>query len=249
MNRTRQRAAGPAGGAMAAALLLLGGCSSADTTSDAAAVDGPPPQAGPALFQDSFADDSNGWALPENDKLRTTVEQGDFVWQAKALGDVRPHILPRPLGEAFDAGTLRMRDVVVTADVTPEAGEGAMGVFCREVRDGDAEFQWYEFVVRDGYGAIRRADSAGDLKVLATTDQISMAAGEKATVQAVCADDDAGHGQLWLSLDGDVVLHAEEAEPLGNGAPGLQAYDSPDEDPAARFRIRWHDFTVQRPVR
>ena len=247
MNRTRRYAGRWAGGAVAT-VLVLGGCSGSDTSSEAAEST-PPPNAGATLFSDSFDDDSNEWSLPENDVLRTTVEQGDFAWRAKALGDVRPHVLASPLGEAFDAGTLRMLDVVVSADVTPMEGEGAMGVFCREVRGTQADFEWYEFVVRDGYGAIRKADSAGDIEVLAKTDDVSLPRGEKATVEAACVDDASGRGQLWLSLDGDVLLHVEDPDPLGNGAPGLQAYDSPDEDPGARFLIRWHDFTVRRPAR
>jgi len=235
-------------GGVIAAVLAVSACSSSDPTSEAVDA-GQPPRPAAALFSDSFDDDGNEWALPENDWLRTTVAGGDFVWQAKAVGDGRPHVLAAPLARSFEAGTLRMRDVVVRATVTPDEGQGALGVFCREVPDTDTDFEWYEFVVRDGYGAIRRSDSAGHLDVLATTDEVSLPDGESATVEAVCTDDAAGHGQLWLSLDGEVLLHAEDAEPLGNGPPGLQAYDSPDDDPAARFLMRWHDFTVHRPAR
>jgi len=35
---------------------------------------------------------------------------------------------------------------------------------------------------------------------------------------------------------------------LGNGAAGLQAYDSPDKASDARYLIRWHDFTIYRPA-
>ena len=142
-----------------------------------------------------------------------------------------------------------MRDVVVTARFTPVAGRGAMGLFCREVRGVHADFRWYEFVVRDGYGAIRRGDSAGALDVLATTRDVALPLGRTATIRATCVDDRAGHGQLWLSLGEKVLLHAEVADPLGNGSPGLQAYDSPEADAKARFLIRWHDFTVHRPSR
>ena len=41
-----------------------------------------------------------------------------------------------------------------------------IGVF-REVPDTDADFQWYEFVARDRFAAIHKADSEGNLEVLA----------------------------------------------------------------------------------
>jgi hypothetical protein len=234
--------------AVVATLAAAGACSSAEPASDDSAPLSAPPPAGARLFADDFDDDSNGWALPENEVLRTEMESGDMVWRVKAVGDVRPHLLARPLGDAFEAGTLRMRDVVVSAGVTPVAGLGALGLFCRESRGVHTDFQWYEFVVRDGYAAIRRSNSAGELTVLATTKDASLPLGDPATVQATCADDDAGVAQLWLGLDGTVLLHAEDDDPLGNGVPGLQAYDSPDEDPAARLLVRWHDFTVHRAI-
>ena len=142
-----------------------------------------------------------------------------------------------------------MRNVVVRASVTPVHGTGAMGVFCREVRDTDSDFQWFEFVARDGYAAIRRADSAGHLDMLATTTKVDLPLGQRATMEAVCSDTADGETtRLWLSLDGTAVLEATSAEQLGNGAAGLQGYDSPDRASSARFLVRWHDFAVYRPT-
>lgn len=245
MARTQVRNAGHVV-ALAAVLVGAGACATYGPASDHEAAASAPPPAGAGLFADTFNDDANEWVLPENDVLRFEMDSGDLVWQAKATGDVRPHLLARPLGDAFDAGTLRMRDVVVTAGFTPVAGRGAMGVFCREVPAVHTDYQWYEFVVRDGYAAIRRGESSGDLTVLATTKDVSLPLGDPATLRATCWDDDAGQAQLWLALDDKVLLHSEDDEPLGNGAPGLQAYDSPDKDPSARFLVRWHEFTVHR---
>ena len=225
----------------------LTGCAGADA-SDASAGDGPvAPKAGTELFADSFVDDSNGWALPANEQGRSDVESGDFVWESRTP-NLRPHLLPATLGEAFDRGELRMRDVVVTATFTPERGKGAFGVFCREVRDTDADFQWYEFVARDGYAAIRRADSAGHLDVLAKTSKIDLPLGEQTDIQAACVNDDEGQAQLWLGVAGDPVLFARDAKALGSGAPGLQAYDAPSNASSARLLVRWHDFTVNEPT-
>jgi len=45
-------------------------------------------------------------------------------------------------------------------------------------------------------------------------------------------------------VNGEVTLQATHAEPLENGAAGLQAYDAPEAANAERFIIRWHEFTV-----
>jgi len=199
------------------------------------------------LFEDALDDDRNGWALPENESARFAYENGDFVWGSK-IENLHPHLLAAPLAEAFDRGELDMLDVVVRADVTPIQGAAAMGVFCREVPDTDADFQWYEFVVRDGYAAIRIADTDGRLDVLATSDEVDLPDGERSTVEAACRDDDRGHGQLWLTVNDALILHATHDEPLGNGAAGLQAYDGPASASPERFVIRWHHFAVFQPA-
>jgi hypothetical protein len=236
-------------GALSAALLLVAGCSSSGVSeADASPPTGAPPSAGQTLFADTFDDDHNQWTLPENENARSAIEGGDLVWEAKRPADLRPHVLAAPIGEAFDRGELRMRDVVVRARFTTVRGTGAMGLFCREVRDTDSDFQWFEFVARDGYAAIRRADAGGHLDVLATTTKVDLPLGQRATMEAVCSDTADGKTRLWLSLDGKAVLTASSTEQLGNGAAGLQGYDSPDRASSDRFLVRWHDFAVYRPT-
>ena len=138
-----------------------------------------------------------------------------------------------------------MTDVLVTASVTPERGAAALGVFCREVPDSDADFQWYEFVVRDGYAAIRLADSAGNLDVLAETSSPRLPLGSTASIAATCVDAADESASLSLSLDGTAVLDTRVEDPLGNGVAGLQAYDAAEDESADRFLISWHDFTVE----
>jgi hypothetical protein len=240
---------------MGVAAAALTACSSAGG-SDGAGVDAPP--TGPAAdttaasesstgavsaFEDSFDDDRHGWALPPAPSGTTTVEGGDFVWESMQPG-LRPHVIATTLGEAFDEGRLEMTDVRVTASVTPERGAAALGVFCREVPDSDADFQWYEFVVRDGYAAIRLADSAGNLDVLAETSS-PLPLGSTASIAATCVDAADESASLSLSLDGTAVLDTQVEDPLGNGVAGLQAYDAAEDVSADRFLISWHDFTVE----
>jgi hypothetical protein len=138
-----------------------------------------------------------------------------------------------------------MTDVLVTASVTPERGAAALGVFCREVPDSDADFQWYEFVVRDGYAAIRLADSAGDLDVLAETTSPRLPLESTASIAATCVDGADESASLTLILDGTAVLDTRVEDPLGNGPAGLAAYDAAEDESADRFLISWHDFTVE----
>ena len=248
-------ALGPQGLALMGVAAALTACSSTGG-SDGAGVDAPPAAAAessaasePAnepvsALEDSFDDDRHGWALPPAPSGTTTVEGGDFVWESKLPG-LRPHAIATTLGEAFDQGRLDMTDVVVTASVTPERGAAAVGVFCREVPDSDADFQWYEFVVRDGYAAIRQADSAGNLDVLAETSSPRLPLGSTASIAATCVDTADESATLSLSLDGTAVLDAQVQDPLGNGAAGLQAYDAAEDESAERFLISWHDFSVE----
>jgi hypothetical protein len=231
-------------GALFAVAALAGCTGDADATSGSLANAPTAPEAGKTLFADTFADDHNGWALPENEAARSEFGGGDFTWFSKQPG-LRPHLLAKTLGDAFDRGQLHMRNVVVDASVTPVRGKAAMGPFCREVRDTDADFQWYEFVVRDGYAAIRRADSSGHLDVLAKTTDVDVPLGDEAALEAACVDGASGQARLWLSVNGTPTLFARDAHALGNGAPGLQAYDAPS---GARMVVRWHDFTVSRPA-
>jgi hypothetical protein len=212
--------------------------STPDTSSSAAAADVL------SSFSDSFDDDHNGWALPPSELGTTTIAGGDFVWDDAAF-ELRPHVLASIVAEAFDAGRLEMTDVQVTASVTAERGAPAVGVFCREVPDTDADFQWYEFVVRDGYAAIRVADSNGDLEPLAETEDAALPIGTAATIEASCVDGTDGSAALSLSLDGAELLTAEASDPLGNGGAGLQAYGASEDEVDEPSRIVWHDFAVE----
>jgi hypothetical protein len=195
------------------------------------------------LFEDTFDDDRNGWGVVDHpDFGTTTFEDGDYVWAFRgSIG----HWLPAVLGELYDRDELDMLDVTVRAEATVLAGEGVIGVFCRENPDDDAEWQWYEFVARDGFAAIRRADLEGNLDVLAETDDVSLPLGEPLSIEATCVDDSEGYATLRMSLNDTEVLEATDDDPLVNGVSGLQAYTFPIHE---QMDIRWHHFTVTRPA-
>lgn len=190
-----------------------------------------------ATLIETFDDDANGWGLPPNEAGSISVTGGDFVWDLKETG-LRPHLIADTLGKAYDAGELEMTDVRVTATVTPRRGAPAFGLFCREVPDTDTDYQWYEFVVRDGYSAIRLADSAGNLEVVEEGDA-AVRLGEEAELEITCVGD-----RLALSLDGEELLAASVSDPLDNGVPGIQAYDSPEKS-GKGLLLAWHDFAVE----
>jgi len=194
--------------------------------------------AGDVLFADTFEDDRNGWGLVDGEFGTTSYADGDYVWVFTGSG---AHWLPSVLGDQYDAGELEMLDVVVRADVTIDNGGGVAGVFCRETPDTDAEWQWYEFVARDGYAAIRRTDSESNLDVLAETDDVSLPMGEPFTVEASCVDGDDGTAQLTMSVNDEPLLEASDDDPLDNGVSGIQAYTYPVHD---QIDIRWHEFSV-----
>jgi hypothetical protein len=233
----------------------LVGCSdeSPQDKADAAGVDNAPPSSAAAEsdsastslseFSDSFDDDHNRWALPPTESGTTTVAGGDFVWEMKQFG-LRPHTLAETIGIAFDEGRLDMKDVRVASTMTPERGGAAMGVFCREVPDTDADFQWYEFVVRDGYAAIRLSDLA-HVQPLATSDAASVTVGQELTVEGDCVDQADGSALLTLILDGTPLVTATVDEPLPNGGAGLTAYDAEKGQADEPLKIAWHDFSVE----
>jgi hypothetical protein len=243
--------------AVAGLVTALGGCSDDPDrpAGDAAGVDVAPSAAGSTsasapeaadeltTFSDSFDDDANHWGLPPSEAGSASVEAGDFVWDSKEF-EQRPHLLAGPVIDAFDQGTLEMTDVTVSASVTLQRGAPALGVFCREVPDADSDFQWYEFVVGDGYAAIRLADSAGNLEPLAETKDASLPVGTAASLSASCVTDD-DSASLSLSLDGVVLLTTQAGDPLGNGGAGLQGYDASQDQADEPMLVAWHDFAVQ----
>ena len=195
---------------------------------------------GTILFQDHFDDDRNKWGIIDDPVGGTTsYAAGDYVWKFK--GSIA-HWVPEVLGQKYDRAELHMRDVAVLADLTITSGGGVAGVGCRVNKDTDADYQWYEFVVRDGFAAIRQSDVKGNIQVLAQTDKVSVPLGKAFTVEGVCVNDAAGKVHLTMNLNGTPILETERSDPLTNGVPSLQAWTHPMHAP---MEIHWHDFSVR----
>src|SRR5262245_47082220 len=181
---------------LAIATVMVGGCTDDKTATDSDAVTALAPHtttasspsitrlrdtpSGQPLFHDPLDDDRNGWGVADDpDYGSTAFDGGDYVWTFKGSN---AHRLPEVLGERYDRGELDMADVVVHAEGTIVAGGGVIGVFCRDTPDTDADWQWYEFVVRDGFAAIRKTDSEANMETLARTDDLTVSEGQPAAI-------------------------------------------------------------------
>ena len=73
------------------------------------------------------------------------------------------NVVPEQIGGSY-TGDPDLGDVVVRAEFTIVSGEGVAGVYAGEAADTDAEAEWYEFVVRDGFAASARRISRATSK-------------------------------------------------------------------------------------
>jgi hypothetical protein len=235
MTQRLQRHAGILATTAALGTLVVACGDDADTSTTAAPSFVVPSPDDAPYFSEPFDDDSNGWGtLDDPDYGTAGYEGGDYVWRLRGrIG----HVVPTTLGEPVDAGELTLADVVVHATGTIESGDGVAGVFCRETPDTDAEFQWYEFVVRDGYAAIRLSDMESNIEVLAEDEQLDLPAGEDFQITGACVGD-----TLSLAVNGTPVLQAHD-DRLSDGVPGVEAFTYPVH---AQLDLRWHDFSVSK---
>jgi hypothetical protein len=213
-------------------------------TPESAATSAPEPSATPraadALFNETFDDDRNGWGEIDDGEFGTIdIVDGDMQW-IDATGRV---IVwgPGTLIDGVEGGSQDLTNVTVQADVTFVSGTGVIGLACRVVPDQDAEMQWYDFVLRDGYAAIRLDDDQSHIKVLAEADTASVPFGTPINLSASCIDDAEGVAHLTFSVDGKVLLEATDDDPLGNGWASPTGWTFPEGSP---IEVHWHDFTV-----
>ncbi len=194
---------------------------------------------GAVILDDSFdAGDVNGWTTGLDTSFGTiTYEDGDQRW--KFTGSVASWI-PETLLTRFDGGE-SMDGTVVTTEVTPVTGGGVFGVMCRNAPDTDAGYQWYEFVVRDGYAAIRKSDDHHHIEPLAETEDVSVAMGSPVQIEGRCVTGDDGAAELEMTVDGGVLLTARDDEPIPDGPPGMQVWTAPVH---SLQELLWHSFTV-----
>ena len=221
--------------------LSLAGCASATPSpehtegSEAAA-------SGTVVLQEDFDDDRNEWGIVDGEFGSAYYEDGEYVWETTGsnIHWAPAMFVPEEIGGSY-TGDPDLGDVVVRAEFTIVSGEGVAGVFCREAPDTDAEAEWYEFVVRDGFAAIRRADFESNLEVLASTEEVRLPQGDEFALEATCSTGDDGTAELGLLLDDELTLSATDAEPIAPGPVGQQGYTHPMHAP---MTVRWNSFTV-----
>ncbi len=195
---------------------------------------------GEVLFADTFEDDRNRWGEIEDGEFGTIrMTEGDQRWI-----DATGRVLvwgPGTLIDQVEAGTVDLTNVTVRAELTVVDGGGVFGVACRVGPDDDADMQWYEFVVRDGYAAIRLSDEQSHIEVLAEGSDATIPFGTAIRVEGTCRDDAAGAAHLALALNGAEVLEVTVDEPLPGGWAAPAAWTYPTHAP---MNVHWHEFAV-----
>jgi hypothetical protein len=234
---------------VAAALLLVVGCSESEQSNAAPSPSSPDPgtspvaTAGDTLLKETFADDANGWGEFNAEQGRNYFEDGQYITDFGSAPFL--HWLPEALATDWESGSVDLSNVVIETDVTITRGDGVAGVFCQELPDADAEYEWYEFVVRDGYAGIRRADMEGNLRVLAETRELALPVGEQFSLETACVEGDDGAAELGLAIDGSPALRAIDSDdPLEGGMVGIQIYPAPETTDSESPRVEWDSFIV-----
>ena len=220
--------------------LALAACTASPGTGPTDGTEPPAPPAG-VVLHDDFDDDRNEWGIVDNEFGTASYEAGEYVWNTTGsnIHWVAGALIPEDEGGSYGGPTLT--DVTVSAELSIMSGQGVAGVFCREQADTDADFEWYEFVVRDGFAAIRRADTETNQVELVSTTELALPAGTTFTLEGTCTTLDDGTAELRLAVNGDEVLTATDADPILGGIVGQQAYTYPIHAP---MTVRWNSFTV-----
>jgi hypothetical protein len=232
--------------ALAAAAVLASSLTSCDRAGSAASPTPSPasslPAAGKVLLHDPFDDDSSGWGVIDDPEFGSTdYVGGNYVW---AMTGRVFSLVPETLGRQFDSGALSMSDVVMEADVTIEKGGGVVGLQCRNSPDTDAGYQWYDFVARDGYGAIRLADDKSNIDVLTESKDVAIPLGERFAIGAACITE-GDKVQLSMAINDEPVLSTTVPAKATDGVPGIVGWTYPLH---SELDVSWDQFTVSSPA-
>ncbi|MFD2090712.1 hypothetical protein [Blastococcus deserti] len=237
-----RRPAGVALGVLATASVLAA-CSSGDTAGSGRASDTPadsapatspagPPPVGQLVLADEMDDDRNGWGTG----LGLSFAAGDYV-----VAGVTPiGVVTYP-----DALMDPPESAVVTARFSAPVGTPFVAVTCSISPDGGS---FYALGVGRDVMAISRvsgnAETPLDAGVLARADTgVDLTAPHD--VQGTCVRGRDGM-ELWLSVDGAVVLSAVDPEPLDAGRPGLLMVPAPGTPEGSELQARVASWSVAR---
>lgn len=213
---------------------------SSDAASDASKSSAAP-TTGELLYDDPLEDDRFAWDWPHNDEFGSaTFENGDAVW--RSTGRIVLQWNGELEDKLFRTRPTDLRDVVLRAEATIEKGGGVVGIACRVTPDTDADFQWYEFVVRNEYAAIRRSDVLSHIEVLKETKDVSVPLGKPMKIEGRCVNADDGKAQLTFWLDGKQILEATDGTLVSASKwPALVLWTFPVHE---QTDVRWHHFSV-----
>jgi hypothetical protein len=230
-------------------LLLIAGCSESEQSNAALSESSLDPSPSPVatardtLLKETFADDVNGWGEFNVEQGHNYFENGQYVTDFGSAPFL--HWSPEALAADWESGSVDLSNIVIETKVTITRGDGVAGVFCQELPDVDAEYEWYELVVRDGYAGIRRADMEGNLRVLAETRELALPMGEQFSLEAACVEGDDGAAELGLAVNGSQLLRAADSDdPLQGGLVGIQVYPAPETTDSQSPRVEWDSFVV-----
>ncbi|KAB8190882.1 protein kinase [Nonomuraea phyllanthi] len=236
-----------AGVAAAAALLVAG----AVTTWVLVSPGGPPDDLG-VLYREDFTQTSSGWDGTYDPDVTTSYgyrSDGTYGLDAESLTGQRrakapiPFLIATPTDTPDPSATptpMLPASVVVsvTAEVKSHTGSGEYGVYCHDIDDDDA---YYEFVLDTaGKARIRRVvDGAGG--ELASPVQVDGLPG-KARVVASC--EQAGSAvRLTMWVNGEQVHQVEDPNGLANGYVGLFARTP--KDGRSVLKTAFDDFELR----
>lgn len=190
------------------------------------------------VLEEDFSDDAAGWGTEEGPEVSVQFRNGYFVMEMKE--DIQAFIeyFPNSLVEPAEAGELA--DVVVEAQLHV-GSPGAAIVTCYGSTDltvpaGGSGY--YFFVTPLERAGIYRMHADREAEQLAKAESLGFVVDEQtpATVTAECSPAGDGSLDLTMSVNGEVILEANDPNPPEPGLVGVAAgIDSVAKNVLGRF--------------
>jgi hypothetical protein len=177
-----------------------------------------------ALFEDDFANESNGWDTYESDNAKAGYDNGEYVL------DVYPaswFVWANPEGASPNLSNAR---VEVTARSAGSATEPGFGIMCN-YQDGDNTY--YMGVSVDGFYVIAKTVGGSDT-VLSHEDSWAQSDAVPLNAASYRVRADCGNGTLTLYV-GDTQVASVSDSTFTSGNVGLFAQTFDDANAQIRF--------------